>query len=81
MRAPLSIRYDTEGDILYMDRCPPYASQESEDLGDEIIARFNPETHEIENIEILFFSKRGGADRAFDLPIVAELRRLNEAGA
>jgi hypothetical protein len=45
------------------------------------IARFNPDTQEIENIEILFFSKRGGADRAFDLPVVAELHRLNEAEA
>jgi uncharacterized protein YuzE len=78
MSGALSIRYDQEGDILYIDRCPPYSSQDSEDLGDEIIARFNPETQEIENIEILFFSKRGGADRAFDLPIAAELRRLNE---
>lgn len=76
MRGALSIRYDQEGDILYLDRCPPYPSQDSEDLGDEIIARFNPETQEIENVEILFFSKRGGTDGAFDLPIVADLRRL-----
>jgi hypothetical protein len=27
------------GDILYINTCPPYAEQESEELGDEVIAR------------------------------------------
>ena len=32
------------------------AEQESEELGDEVIARLNPKTGEIENLEVLFFS-------------------------
>ncbi len=37
----LTFRYDKVGDILYIDICPPYAAQESEEIGDEVIARMN----------------------------------------
>ena len=43
-------RYDREADILYIDKRPPYGEQETEELGDEVIARINPETDEIENL-------------------------------
>jgi uncharacterized protein YuzE len=39
----LSFRYDREADILYIDKRPPYPEQESEELGDEVVARLNPE--------------------------------------
>ncbi len=42
MQNKLTFRYDKVGDILYGDTCPPYAEQESEEVGDEIIARLNP---------------------------------------
>jgi uncharacterized protein YuzE len=42
MAENLTFRYDKIGDILYIDICPPYSEQETEELGDEIIARFNP---------------------------------------
>jgi len=42
--------YDRAADILYINTCPPYAEQESEELGDEVIARFNPATGDIENL-------------------------------
>jgi uncharacterized protein YuzE len=70
----LTILYDPVGDILYLQRCPPYALQESEELGDDVIARLNPQTGEIEALEILFFSRRTGPGTPFDLPVVAELR-------
>ena len=54
----LTFRYDREADILYIDKRTPYPEQESEELGDEIIARLNPETGEVENLEVLFFSTR-----------------------
>ena len=54
----LTFRYDAIGDILYVDRCSPYAAQESEEMGDDVIARLNPESGAIENLEVLFFSKR-----------------------
>lgn len=74
MAEKLSFRYDREGDILYIDKRPPYAEQESEELADEIIARLNPETGEVENVEILFFSTRLLRSELFELPIAANLR-------
>ncbi len=53
MNSKLTIRYDKIGDILYLDQCSPYPEQESEEIGDEIVARFNPESGDIENLEIL----------------------------
>ena len=70
----LVFRYDQEGDILYIDQCPPYAEQESEEIGDEIVARLNPDSGAIENLEILFFSKRLTADEQIELPIEMNLR-------
>ena len=58
METNLTFQYDCVGDILYINTCAPYPEQESEELDDEIIARFNPETGEIENLEVLFFSTR-----------------------
>ena len=70
----LVFRYDQEGDILYIDQCPPYAEQESEEIGDEIVARLNPDSGAIENLEILFFSKRLTTDEQIELPIEMDLR-------
>ena len=47
MAAKLSFKYDREADILYIDTRPPYAEQESEELGDDVIARLNPTSGEI----------------------------------
>lgn len=66
---PLKISYDREGDILYIDKCKPYAEQESEETGDEVIARLNPNSNAVENLEILFFSKRIMANEKLELPI------------
>jgi hypothetical protein len=40
MDEKLTFRYDHIGDILYVDTCLPYAEQESEEVGEEIIARY-----------------------------------------
>lgn len=48
MDEKLSFRYDREADILYIDRSFRYPEQDSEELGDEVVAR-RPETNEIEN--------------------------------
>lgn len=74
MEAKLTFRYDREGDILYIEKCAPYPEQESEELGDEVVARLNPETGEMENIEVLFFSTRLLRSELFELPVTAELR-------
>jgi hypothetical protein len=39
MDPKLTFKYDHEADILYIDKCPPYAEQETEELGDEVLAR------------------------------------------
>jgi uncharacterized protein YuzE len=67
----LTVRYDPVGDILYINVCSPYPEQESEEIGDEIIARLNPQSGAIENLEILFFSKRA---EPLQLPIAAALK-------
>ncbi|MEO0406846.1 MAG: DUF2283 domain-containing protein [Cyanobacteria bacterium P01_A01_bin.135] len=74
METNLTFRYDKVGDILYVDVCAPYAEQESEEIGDEIVARLNPESGAIENLEILFFSKRLDDSLPLELPITAALR-------
>jgi len=69
----VTVRYDRTGDILYIDKCLPYAEQESDEIGDEIVARFNPDSGDIENLEVLFFSKRLMTSEALELPIDIEL--------
>jgi hypothetical protein len=70
----LTIHYDKVGDILYVDKVQPYADQDSDELGDEIVARFNPTTGAVENLEILFFSKRLELGESIELPLHADLR-------
>ena len=70
----LTFKYDREVDILHIDKCPPYAEQESEEMGDEMVARLNPDTHEVENLEVLFFSTRLLRSEMLTLPVTAELR-------
>ena len=81
MASRLTFRYDREGDILHIDKCPPYAEQESEELGDEVIARTNPRTDEVENLEVLFFSTRLLRNDLFDLPVTADFRLNRAQGA
>jgi uncharacterized protein YuzE len=69
MDKKLKLRYDKIGDILYVDTCPPYAAQDSKELGDEIIARLNPTSGSVENLEILFFSQRSPPLNLLELPI------------
>jgi uncharacterized protein YuzE len=74
MAKKLTFRYDREGDILYIDKCPPYSDQESEELGDDVVARMNPSSGEVESLEVLFFSTRLLRSDLFELPVSAELR-------
>ena len=74
MDKKLKLFYDREADILHIDRISPYSQQESEELEDGVVARMNPETNEIENLEVLFFSTRLLRSNAFELPISASFR-------
>jgi hypothetical protein len=74
MESKLTFRYDREADILHIDKRLPYAEQESEEVGDEVIARINPTTNEVENLEVLFFSTRLLRNELFELPVSADFR-------
>ena len=73
MGAKLIFKYDRDADILHIDKCPPYSEQESEEIGDDVIARLNPKTGEIESMEVLFFSTRLLRGDIFEVPVDAEL--------
>ena len=74
MATKLTFKYDREADILHIDKCLPYPEQESEELGDDIIARLNPKTGVVENLEVLFISTRMLRSDLLELPIDADLR-------
>lgn len=74
METSLRFKYDRTADILHIDKCPPYTEQESEELGDEVVARLNPDTGEVENLEVMFFSTRLLRNELFELPVEADLR-------
>ena len=74
MGTKLTFKYDREADILHIDTCLPYPEQESEELGSDIIARLNPKTIAVENLEVLFFSTRLLRSDLLELPIDADLR-------
>ena len=73
MDTNLTFRYDREADILYINKRPPYPEQGSEELGDEVIARLNPGTGEVETLEVLFFSTRLLRSNLFEVPVTAEM--------
>jgi len=79
MEEKLTFQYDREADILYINTVTPYAEQESEEMADEIIARINPKTGKVENLEVLFFTSRLLRRELFSLPVIAELRQATPA--
>lgn len=79
MAQRLAFQYDREADILYINTVAPYPEQESEELGDEIVARLNPQTGKVENLEVLFFTSRLLRRDLFSLPVIADLRQAAPA--
>jgi uncharacterized protein YuzE len=75
MEQKLIFKYDRIADILYINTVVPYADQESEELGDDIVARLNPKTGKIENLEVLFFTTRLLRREFFSLPVIADLKQ------
>lgn len=79
METSLTVEYDNAGDILYLGKTKAYPEQESEELGYGVVARFNPQTHDLENLEILFLSSRVSKGETVKLPVSAEFH-LPKAG-
>ena len=77
MAEGLTLRLDEAGDALYIDACPPYAEQISEELEDGVVARLNPLTLDVENLEVLFFTKRLQRGLQLNLPLVGRLQLVH----
>ena len=74
MKNALQYCFDKDADILYVSQGPPHAEAESEEVGDGIIARLDPQTHEVVGFTILNFLKRTDQRLpAIVLPFKAEL--------
>jgi uncharacterized protein YuzE len=74
MGKKLTFEYDKIGDILYIQSVEPYAEQESDELDDEIVARYNPVTGDLEGLEILWFTRRFEKCQTLELPVSFEAR-------
>ena len=69
----LTFHYDHVGDILYVNLIEPYAGQESDMIDDFVVARSNPTSGSVENLEILFFLERTKEGQDVLVPITAVL--------
>ena len=79
METKLIFKYDRQADILYINRKDPYPEQESEEVGNDVIVRINPNTGDVENIEVLFFSTRLLRDNFFEVPVtIAKSKFVNQ---
>jgi uncharacterized protein YuzE len=67
MDAQLRFEYDREGDIFTISTRSPYEEQETEEIGDDVVVRLNPDTGHVEVVELLFFSTRLLRDTLVDL--------------
>ena len=86
MAKSLTFEYDKVGDILSVaiDGVRPYPEQESDYLGeDDVVVSFNPDTGEVERLEILFFSARMQKEGRLDLDLTpdAEIASAESPGA
>ena len=80
MAQKLTLEYDRIGDILYVQACPPYREQECDELAQEMLGRFNPDTGALEGLEIQFFTKRFRRRRELLLPFAVEMNQYLPQG-
>lgn len=50
--------YDQEADVCYISKGKPSKTDMAEEVGEDVVARFNPKTREIRGLTIINFSKR-----------------------
>jgi hypothetical protein len=79
MKNHMRVKYDPGSDTLYIDVCEPYQEQESDEIALGVIARTNPGTGEVENLEVLHFHKRFEGGEAFDIPVRIDMRSPRSA--
>ena len=70
----LQYYFDKEADVLYVSQGEPQADADSEEVGEGVVARFDPRTREVVGFTILNFLKRSDKSvPAVVLPFRAEL--------
>ena len=69
MAESLVFEYDRIGDILHVTKVAPYRDQGTVEIEEDVLARINPDTGDVEGLEILFWSKRLEAGENISLPI------------
>lgn len=70
----LQYLFDKEADILYVSQGPPRPDADSDEVGDGIIARFDPVTHDVIGFTVLNFLKRSSPPHPVtELPFSASL--------
>jgi uncharacterized protein YuzE len=74
MDKSLVFEYDRIGDIMHVTQVAPYSNQGTIEIEEDVLARINPETGDVEGLEILFWSKRLAAGEQLVLPIEGTLR-------
>ena len=75
----MTIKYDQASDTLYIDACPPYEEQESDEIAVGVLARTNPKTGDVENLEVMSFQKRSAAGDPFDIPVSLDMKAASSA--
>ncbi|HKA54433.1 MAG TPA: DUF2283 domain-containing protein [Candidatus Binatia bacterium] len=75
MSEALQYFYDAEADVLYVSKGEPRADADSDEVGEGVVARFDPITREVVGFTVLNFLKRAEKSLpACILPFTAELR-------
>ena len=54
----LNYLYDQEADVLYISRGKPSKTDDSDEIGDGVVARFDAKTKEIKGLTIINFAVR-----------------------
>jgi uncharacterized protein YuzE len=68
--------YDAEGDVLYLSIGEPRPAI-SQEVGDDVLLRIDPETSEIVGLTVLNLSSRfGSVQLPQSLPVKMDLRKL-----
>ena len=56
MATDLSFRHDVIGNVMTIEKCRPHPEQDSDEIGLSVVGRMNPNTGEVESLEILSYS-------------------------
>ena len=57
-KSQLNYFYDQEADVLYISKGKPQKTDDSDEVDDDVIARYNAITKEIKGLTILNFAKK-----------------------